>query len=231
MLIGKIRNSFAAGKSEAEIVREMLRRGYKLEYISALVSQAKGKGLTLKVVSVLLFIGFGAFLYAGLFASGGVKVEMENPLFASGSDGLRESVTVTGAVVSGSSVGFVGSVQRKVEITPEFISYILNELGVWELHANVLTGDLPTLGFVIDGDEFYSVVDSGIETYRGGSSEVDVIFYSSSGVIISALSSEDSRGVILKSFSDGESSLELVAGEAELFSKGYLNLYESLGFS
>ncbi|MGK0209634.1 MAG: hypothetical protein ACI83O_000914 [Patescibacteria group bacterium] len=229
-LVRRIRNSFSAGKSEPDIVREMMGKGYKLEYISILVSKAKGKGIVLKAMAIMLFLGLAAFLYAGLSTGGNVKVPMDNPLVLGGGSG-SSIPRVTGAVVGSGSGSLPSSGEIAPVITPEFISYILNELGAWQLHANPLTGSPAVLGFVIGDQAFYSEVDTGIESFEGSSNNVDVIFYSSSNVIIRALSSDDSRGVVLASFDSGESSLSVVAAEPELFTKGYLNLYEELGLS
>lgn len=231
-MVRKIRNSLKKGKSEAEIVRTLQGRGYKMEYIHLLLKKAKVRKVLFLFLlgSLFLFFAFlifvGVIVYGVFFVNSGEKMDLVNPLSGLNIDFGEKNL-------SGSN-GFDESFGDKIyiediEITAEFISFLLNELGVWQLRSNPITGENPSLNFVIGEKKFSSVIDDGeIMTSEGAGLNPDVIFYSNKNDIVRAMLSESSDEVFKKSYSDGGSSLEVKKSEAELFMKGYLGLYDSL---
>jgi hypothetical protein len=241
-LVRRVKNSIRAGMSDATIIKSMQSSGYRLEYINLLMRKARRGRKILIILSVilvfvfLLLIAVGAVFYAMFFANTGVKADMPNPL-----DGMNinfeKRAEVEGSVENGGEVGLVevgdDSLSEEVyvediKITPEFISYLLNELGAWQLKANPLSGEKPIINFVIEGESFSSIVDSGIVTVEGMNEEADIDFYSTKEEIIKAMLSDYPANVFRDSYADSKSSLEVKKSETELFSKGYLKLYDSL---
>lgn len=216
-LIKRIRNSFQAKKSRAEILTGFQKRGFKLEYAEKLISKAKRpkKITTLFLLTILIgfFVLFGT--YSGFNKQ---KVELSNPLSM-----------ITGNVIATSSdISQRELTIDQIEITPEFISYLLNELAAWELHKNPLSFEKPILNFRIDDKTFYSEIGNEIKTYRGLSQQADLQFDTTKEELIKAITSNNSENVFKKSILNGRTQLEIFASEAELFSKGYLKFYDFL---
>ena len=114
------------------------------------------------------------------------------------------------------------------EITPEFISYLLNEVGAWKLHKNPLTLEKPVINFQIDGESFYSQIGREIESKTGLSENADLQFNSNKKDLIEALMSKNPEAVFRNSLTNGKTQVEIFSSQSELFSKGYLALYDSL---
>jgi len=116
-----------------------------------------------------------------------------------------------------------------VEITPDFISYLLLEIGATEsLHKNPLTREKPVINFDIESVEYTAIVDSSIEILDGLSDEADIQFNSQKESMVKAVLSDNPAEVFKTSISEGTTTIERIAGDAELFAKGYLDLYENL---
>lgn len=216
-LIKRIRNSFQAKKSRVEILTGFQKRGFKLEYAEKLISKAKRpkKITTLVLLTILVgfFILFGS--YPGLNKH---KIELSNPLsmitgnaIATPSDSSRQEVTLD-----------------QIEITPEFISYLLNELAAWELHTNPLNFEKPILNFKIGDKTFYSEIGDEIKTYQGLSQQADLQFNIIKEDLLNAITSNNPKNIMKDSILNGRTQLEIFASEAELFSKGYLKFYDFL---
>jgi len=245
-LIRRMKNSYRRGKSVEEVTRSMLKQGYRLEYINLLNRRAFGVSrLTVILFSIILVLFFAFTASSGYVAyvvlepkSLDEKEKISNPLegvnvnFGTKRivvDGEGDSVIV-GSLVSDSFSGVGEDVYvDDLEITPEFITYLLNELGVWQLRSNPITGSKPVLNFLIEGDSFHSVVDDSlIKTERGLSLDSDVTLISGKSEIVRAMVSENPSKVFRESFNAGRSGLEMNKGEAQLFAKGYFVLYNSL---
>lgn len=222
-MVKKIKNSKKAGLSRAEIIRRMQGKGYKLEYIDVMMKKAEvGKKI---IVFGVLFLIIGVLIggYFFLFQKG-EKLNLENPLnnlnvlFGERSDILKEINTSEKQEVH----------IEDVEITPDFFSYLLNELGGYNLRKHPLTGERPIIGFDIEGEEFYSIKKKSIESYKGGVEGEDLIIHSTKEVIVLSLLADEPVEVFKNSISEGETSMDVLASETKLFAKGYLDLYNSL---
>jgi len=233
-VVRKIRNSLKAGKSDSEIVRTLQGRGYRLEYIHLLLKKAKWRKVFFLFFSgfLLLFIAFlvfiGVIVYGVLFVNTGEKMDLKNPLGGVNVNfGERNGVVDVNYIKVNES--FVEEVYiDDVEITVEFISYLLNELGAWQLRPNPITGEVPSIDFIIDDKRFNSVVGDGIVTTKGLGVDSDIVFYSKKKEIVRAMLSKTPAEVFRDSYNSGKSSLDVKKSEAELFMKGYFGLYDSL---
>ncbi len=232
-MVRKIKNSRKAGLSRAEIMSRLQDKGYKLEYIDLMMKKAEvGRKI---IIFGVLFLLLGA-LVAGylMFFQKGEKLDLKNPLedfnvLFSKSDSSQDVQSESGEVISNQSNSTKQDISiGDVEITTEFLTYILNELGGYNLHKHPLTGEKAVVGFDISGKKFYSVMDGGIETYEGDMDGKDLVIYSSKESVVRALLDDEPVETFKQSISDGNTSFEIIAGETELFAKGYMPLYNSL---
>ncbi|MCK5449912.1 hypothetical protein KAI32_03530 [Candidatus Pacearchaeota archaeon] len=215
-LIKRIRNSFQAKKSRAEILTGFQKRGYKLEYADKLISKAKFPKTTILLTLTALVIFCIAFGSSSLLNK--QKMELSNPL-----------PTTTGNMIAlSSNTSQQEGIIDQIEITPEFISYLLNELSAWKLHSNPINFEKPIINFKIGNKNFYSEIGNEIETYDGLSQKADLQFNINKEDLINAINSNNPSTVLKQSITNGKTQLEIFANEAELFSKGYLNFYNIL---
>lgn len=212
-LMKRAKNSFKAKKSKAEILAGFQKRGYKLAYADKLITKLKRpKKMAITLfVAVILFLSLSFSAYA-IFSN--QQQQLLNPL--------------SGQVVSSSQSSNNQIPHDQIEITPEFISFLLNEIGAWELHRNPLTFKNPIINFKIDDREFYSEMKSEIKTYEGLSESADLQFNTNKPDLMNAIGSPDPVQVFKQSIISGNTQVELKASKIELFAKGYLKLYDSL---
>lgn len=215
ILVKKIRHSFKTGQSRADITRRLQERGCKLEYIDKLISKSKRPkylfiGFSILLI-IILFIGFAA--YSFLIPKN--KILLINPLEELKSESLSKG--------NESVINF-----DEINITSEFPTYVLSQIGVEELHKNPLTFEDPIINLEVDGECFYSVINKGIKSFEGVSEESDVIISISKEDIVLAILSDEPEELIRSSFIEGRANIEFIADNAELFAKGYLSMYNHL---
>ncbi|MFH1521747.1 MAG: hypothetical protein ABIF18_02195 [archaeon] len=214
-LVKRIRNSFRAKKSMSEILSGFQKRGYKLAYADELITKAKRpKRIAIALlITFVLFFSLTSLAYTVFFDQ--QKTQISNPL--------------SGFIVTeGSSASSQQVTYDQIEITPDFISFLLNEIGVWQLHKNPLTLEAPIINFKIGTQTFYSKIGTEIETHEGSSDVVDLQFNTNKQDLIDAILSGNPKEIFKKSIVSGRTQIDVKASEAELFAKGYLGLYESL---
>lgn len=257
-LIRRIKNSLRVGKSDNEIILFLQNSGYKLDYATILLKKAKrGKHVLmycvvfLVIFSVILFLSFlGSNLLSfsdspqdeqfsgeGGNSRGGLRNPLEGLTIIFDkkptSDGVasfsndslvEESVSNTSHDLKTNEV-YV----EDIDITTEFITFLMYGLGANELKSNPVTRSKPLINFDIDGKGFYSVVDSGtVHSYDGFGENPDISFSSTKVAVVRAMISETPIVVFKESYNDGTTELIVEKNEATLFAKGYLSFYESL---
>lgn len=217
-LIAKVKNSFRAKKSRAEVLQGFQKRGYKLAYADALMKKAnrpKKIAITL-LVTIIVFLSLTFSAYT-VFSTN-QKIQLTNPL--------------TGFTITGNTVASTSATQQAtytdIEITPDFISFLLNEIGAWQLHKNPLTFEKPIINFKVGDKKFHSEIGNEIKTHVGFSEAADLQFNTNKQDVINAIMSNNPKEAIEKSVKEGTIQIETIAGETELFAKGYLKLYDSL---
>ena len=216
-LIKKVKNSFRAKRSQAEILTGFQKRGYKLAYADKLISKAKHPQKIVSLFFLVILIVF-CMILVNYFLLDNHKMELSNPFsvmtgktIASSPNTPRQEVTID-----------------QIEITPDFISYLLNELSVWRLHKSPLNIEKPIINFKVGGKNFYSEIGNEIKTYTGLSEKADLQFNTNKADIINAITSNNPQAVLEQSLTNGQTQLEIFASETELFSKGYLKFYNFL---
>jgi hypothetical protein len=226
-LTKRIKNSFRAGKSRAEIVRGLQERGCKLEYADILINKAKIPKrvmVSTLIVAVLIVVSLSAGYALNL---GAEKHSLQNPLTGNVVFSGKSPVEMNIAEQASGQLNEITLDQ--IEITPEFISYLLNEIGAWELHKNPLTFEEPIINFKIGDKTFYSKISDHIpKTFDGLSDKADIQFNTNKEDIIRATSSQSPKEIFRDSLANGRTEVVTLVGESELFAKGYLKLYEDL---
>ena len=213
-LVKRTKNSIKAKKSRAEILRGFQKKGYKLEYAEKLISKAnrKKKITTIFLLSLIIISSVSFAGYSFLFNN--KKLNLTNPL---------DKFTITGNAIAQKEISI-----EQIEITPDFISYLLNEFGAWELNANPLTFEKPSINFKIGEETFNSEIGKEIKTERGLNEDADLQFNSQKENFIEIISSENPAEVLRDSISQGKITIDIKAGDAELLAKGYLKIYNSI---
>lgn len=216
-VLRKIRNSFRVGKSRADVTQAMQNYGYKLDYIDEMIKKAEApkKFLVVSAVVLVLIVAIATTGYFMFFNNS--KSILQNPL-----EGYK--------VIFGQGTGDLAEINiEDIVITPEFISYLLNEVGAWNLHKSPLTLEKAMINFKIDDNLFTSTISKGkITTIEGLSGDADISFVSTKIEIVLAIIDENPVEVFKESLASGETTIEKIADDTELFAKGYLTLYEEL---
>jgi hypothetical protein len=210
-LIERTKNSMKAKKSQAEILGGFQKRGYKLAYADEIIKKANRPKKLLVLSLLFILIAFFAAFTIYTLTSGGQKLTLTNPL--------------TGYAISGQPTTHNS---QQIEITPEFVTYLLNEIGAYDLHKNPLTRERPIINFKIEDKNFHSIIGNNIETSAGLSDKADIQLNTNKQQIIDAVSSQNPRASVKASVQSGATQIDLKTSETELFAKGYLKLYNAL---
>jgi len=118
--------------------------------------------------------------------------------------------------------------QGILEFDEEYINYILVALGVGYLHKSPVFEN-PLIEFNLDEEVWNSEIIGGApHTKRGEIDNEDLRIIISKEEAVNALLSDNIEQFMQDSVSRGRTRIEMVAGKAELFSKGYLDMYEKL---
>jgi hypothetical protein len=234
-VIRRIRNSLDTGLSEAHIIGKLQKEGYKLEYIEALIKKSRRKKLFysfiivsfLFIITFILLISLFSYLFFIKSPAFENKANLSNPIAGFNINFDEKNLSNNQDIQNNQENESI--YLDDIEITPEFITYLLNEFGFWKLKSNPLTKEKPLINFVIGEETFNSIVSKNkITTNYGLGNNPDLILSSNKEDIVHALLSEDPALIFKESFKNGKTSLSLEKSEKELFLKGYLPLYDSL---
>lgn len=112
------------------------------------------------------------------------------------------------------------------QFNESFVYYMLYAMKAYNLHNLPLSSDTPKIKFLIEGEPYSAIVENGrIGVSKGSIPGEDIIIITSKKEAVSMLRSQDN---IMASFSSGASEIEMVAGKATLFGKGYLQMYNEI---
>lgn len=164
---------------------------------------SKAIWISLIIIVVLLMITglIYYFLIGNKVNSGGQTIILENP--ASG-------LTAEEAVA---------------QFNESFVLYLLYSIGANKLHNPFLSSDKPKIEIYVSDDGYNAIVDDYIKVGKGEINGEDIRIRTSKEEAVKMM---NDKQYVAKSFQEGNSSIELVASKAKLFSKGYLGLYDEL---
>lgn len=116
--------------------------------------------------------------------------------------------------------------QGTLEFDASYIDYMLAFLGVGSLHKSML-GESPWIEIILDGESWNSeIVKGSSKTSKGSIENEDIRIISTKEDIVRIMLAENKEDEIANAANEGRLGMEIVAGETELFAKGYLNIYE-----
>ena len=108
----------------------------------------------------------------------------------------------------------------------KFVYYLLVSIKAYTLHNPLLSSDLPKIEIQVDEDVYYAKVSGGKINVRNGFIEdKDIIIKTTKEEAVKMI---QNKNYVTESFKNGYSSVELVSNRLELYSKGYLDLYDEL---
>ena len=182
--------------------------------------------VTRKIVKILLIIFVILFFLIIIFAAGyllkkpiQVEIILENP--------LQNLVFVNTNEVG--EVNYEAVVEQAViEFDADYINYLLVALGTGYLHKSPLFEN-PLIEFVLGDEVWNSEINRGLpNSKRGSIDDEDLRITISKDEAVKALLSSDVEQFMKDSVSNGNTKIDMVANKAELFSKGYLDMYRAL---
>lgn len=110
------------------------------------------------------------------------------------------------------------------KVDKDYLRGVLISMGLSELHNPPLSSDTPKIEINVGGVVYNAeVVKKDVYVREGVIDEEDILIRTTKLEIVKMKYNKD---YIKTSFMDGKSSIELIAGNFELFSKGYLDLYK-----
>lgn len=178
-----------------------------------------------KIIKILLIIFIILIILIIVFASGflvkkpKIEVYLKNPLanlVLKYTDEL--GYTNKAAVIE----------EGVMEFNEDYINYILVALGTGYLHKSPLFEN-PLIEFNLDEEAWNSEIKEGMPNSRRGQIDNEDLRISiSKKEAVEALLSSNIEEFMKESVKNGNTNIELVAGKAELFSKGYLEMYAKL---
>jgi len=205
-------------------------------YFVEMVSQrilVKDKKRNLKIflkvsIVLLVFVFLGLMIYysyLGIFSSDSENtIVLENPL---------NKIVLRYASYDGGVIPITPEQQEEIildgilEFNEDYINYILLALGVDKLHKS-LSFENPRIKLDI-GETWSSEIIRGVpNTYKRNIEEEDIKFIMTKEEGVRALLSNNLVDYMKESVITGRTQIEMVASKGELFSKGYLGLYEDL---
>lgn len=184
----------------------------------------KKRGLkkTIKIFVILIIIGvigFCIYYTATNVFSGKIEIILNNPL-----EGLIAKYTVNETLNVDKVVE-----QGVLEFNESYIDYLLVALGSGNLHKSILHNENPFIEVGLDNEIWSSEIIKGMpnsEKKEIDNEDIKVIM--SKEEAVKAILSEDIEEFMVGSVNNGNTEIEKIAGEFELFSKGYLKMYDDL---
>ena len=178
---------------------------------------AKKTFIIIGIVVLVLAILLTAFLFG--FFTGKKKIILTNPL---------EQIILGNTNEAGQVDEAKGIEQGVLEFNEDYINYILVGLGTGYLHKSLLFEN-PFIEFNLDGQVWNSEIKAGMpNSVVGEIDKEDLRITISRQEAVKALLSSDITQFMKDSVASEETQIEMVAGQAELFSKGYLEMYSEL---
>jgi hypothetical protein len=173
--------------------------------------------IVLVIIAVIIFLGF----YTGFFSknkSNAKTITIENPLKDIVSQNTKGGEVDEQAVIK----------QGVLEFNENYINYLMLALGVGKLHSFVGFGN-PVVEMHLDNEIWSSEIqDNSLRTIKSPNDNKDLRIIISKEEAVKALLSPNIAQFMKDSVASGRTQLEMVAGKTELFSKGYLEMYNGL---
>lgn len=135
---------------------------------------------------------------------------------------FRTQASATGNVIQ-NPVDKLSDAQAVQQFDAHFVAYLLDSIGVGNLHNAPFSSDTPKINMKI-GDVFYAAeIQNGAMSIGTGSLQnPDIIIVTTKEEAVKMIRD---KNYVKQSFIDGKSRIDVVASKTTLFSKGYLSIY------
>lgn len=175
--------------------------------------------LVLIIIIVVAIILIGVF-FLGFFAKRpAANIVIENPL----KDIVFANTNEVGVVNKKAVIE-----QGVMEFNVDYINYLLVAMGVGNLHKSLIYGN-PRVEFILDNEVWSSeLVSEGLDTRQTNIDDPDLRISMSKEEAVEALLAENAVEFMKDSVLNGGTQIEMIAGNIELGSKGYLTMYNEL---
>jgi hypothetical protein len=198
------------------------------------------KFLIIITIIILVLLGFSIgsyFLLEGFFKSDKTSKESGstyNPLnYQTNSLSTKRITPITKIIEDNTdSSGNVNKdaviEQAVLKFDLNYIGYILGGLGVSKLESSMVYGN-PRLELALDGDSWNCEIDDGkLIINKGSIDDEDLVIEMNKEEAVKAIMSDNIKNFMKESVKSGNTNIIMVAGKTELYSKGYLDMYNSL---
>ncbi|MDO8508734.1 MAG: hypothetical protein Q7S27_03565 [Nanoarchaeota archaeon] len=112
------------------------------------------------------------------------------------------------------------------DFNEDYIYFLLFSIKAYNLYEAPFSDELPTIQIDVEDGSYYGEVNEGrIRVGEGTIENEDIVIYSSKEEIIKIMQDRD---YVKDSFKNGLSKIELKTDKLELYSKGYLDIYDEL---
>lgn len=172
--------------------------------------------ILLIILIILLYFGFG---YFNKKPGSRVTITLENPL---------KEIIIANTNPDGTINMEEVIKQGVIEFDENYINYLLIALGVSKIHKSPIGYGNPRIELNLDDESWNSELGDVFITKRGMIENEDLRIKVSKEEAVKALLSLDIKQFMKDSVKNGNTQIETVAGEVELFSKGYLDMYKEL---
>ncbi len=138
----------------------------------------------------------------------------------------REGSAGTSVILLQNPAAGLAFEQAVASFNESFVLYLLYNIGANKLHNFLFSDDEPKIEIFVENVVYNAIVEKGnIKVGKGEIEEEDIKIKTSREEAVRMM---NDKSYIEKSFQNGNSQIELVAGKTKLFLKGYLGLYEDL---
>jgi hypothetical protein len=120
----------------------------------------------------------------------------------------------------------IKSVRPKItSVDAKAIAYLLSDIGAGKLHKNTLGFEKPIICIKTEKKDYLCTISKTIDVKEQNCSKQDINIKTTNQEILNALSG-NVKTYIKDSVLNEKTEVELVAGEIELFAKGYMEIYD-----
>jgi hypothetical protein len=179
--------------------------------------------ITLILLIIFFILGFSAGIYfeknlSKFFPEKPLKVfTVENPM----KEIIQKNTNTNGTFDSQNAVR-----EGIADFNTNYVNYLLSAFEVGRLHKSSIGFGNPVLELRLDSDVWSSEIIKGSpETKKKSAKEPDLIITLSKEEATKAIISNDTKLFIRESINSDRTKIEITGGKAELFSKGYLEMY------
>ncbi len=178
------------------------------------------------LIALLVFLVVIVLLLAGVYAVFFKKSVHRNQIFI---ENPMKKIVEANMDASG-KINEQAVIEQGVrEFNINYINYILLALGVGDLRKSLIGYGNPVVELALDNEIWSSEIkDSTLYTGLGGNDNKDLRVTMSKEEAVRALLSPDIRQFMKDSVANGNTQIEMIAGNVELGSKGYLDMYQKL---